>query len=145
MLYVQYKDILIADDDPDDRLMIKECFEEVGVPNPLVLVEDGEELVEYLYSRESRKDLPALIVVDLNMPKKNGFEAINEISKSERLTHIPIAIFSTSKSESDKKKAFELGVKYYFPKPNSFDEMKKVLRELKKLYRGYRVILNGTK
>ncbi|MFC1671848.1 response regulator, partial [Planctomycetota bacterium] len=92
--------IIMADDDQDDCLMVKEACEEAGVTIELEFVEDGEELVNLLSARSS-SDIPTLILLDLNMPKKDGREALREIRRNVRLKYIPIVILTTSKNEDD--------------------------------------------
>jgi CheY-like chemotaxis protein len=120
------KIILIADDDPDDRLLIKEAFEESAWRNPLHFVQDGVELLDYLFRRGkyaefAEEPLPDLILLDLNMPRKNGIEALEEIKKDPELKTIPIIVFTTSKAEEDILRSYNLGVNSFITKPVSFD------------------------
>ena len=98
--------ILVADDDADDRMMIKDAFVESRLANPLYFVEDGEELMDYLHRRGKFNDpalspKPGLILLDLNMPRKDGREALKEIRADETLRRIPIVVLTTSKAEED--------------------------------------------
>jgi CheY-like chemotaxis protein len=127
--------ILIADDDPDDRVMIKEAFEENLLLNELYFVEDGEELMNYLnrsgkYSDVSAYPLPGLILLDLNMPRKDGREALEEIKNNSTLSHIPIIILTTSKTEEDIIKSYNLGVNCFITKPVKFVDLVKVTKTL---------------
>ena len=127
--------ILIADDDPDDRAMIKEAFEENLLLNDLQFVEDGEELMSYLnragkYTDAASYPLPGLILLDLNMPKKDGREALEEIKKSDKLNHIPIIILTTSKTEEDIIKSYDLGVNCFITKPVKFVDLVQVTKTL---------------
>jgi CheY-like chemotaxis protein len=127
--------ILIADDDPDDRAMIKEAFEENLLLNELYFVEDGEELMNYLnrsgkYSDVSAYPLPGLILLDLNMPKKDGREALEEIKNNSTLSHIPIIILTTSKTEEDIIKSYNLGVNCFITKPIKFVDLVQVTKTL---------------
>lgn len=131
--------ILIADDDPDDRLLIKEAFEESEWKNPLHFVQDGVELLEYLFRKEKYADmadeaLPDLILLDLNMPRKNGIEALEEIKNDEKLKTIPIIVFTTSKAEEDILRSYNLGVNSFITKPVSFDLLVELTRSLAKYW-----------
>lgn len=131
--------ILIADDDADDRLLIKEAFEESEWKNPLHFVQDGVELLDYLFRRDKFADLageplPDLILLDLNMPRKNGIEALEEIKSEERLKSIPIIVFTTSKAEEDILRSYNLGVNSFITKPVSFDLLVELTKSLAKYW-----------
>jgi CheY-like chemotaxis protein len=131
--------ILIADDDADDRLLIKEAFEESEWKNPLHFVQDGVELLDYLFRRDKFSDLageplPDLILLDLNMPRKNGIEALEEIKSEERLKSIPIIVFTTSKAEEDILRSYNLGVNSFITKPVSFDLLVELTKSLAKYW-----------
>ncbi len=118
--------ILMADDDEDDRLMTKEALDEARLANDLRFVEDGEELLDYLYRRGKYTDpddspLPGLILLDLNMPKKDGREALREIKADPNLKRIPIVVMTTSQAEVDIYRSYDLGVNSFITKPVSFD------------------------
>lgn len=117
--------ILIAEDDPDDRLMTQDAFRENHLKNDLFFVEDGEQLMNYLngigkYSDRSKYPMPGLILLDLNMPKKDGREALKEIKLNNELKRIPIVILTTSKAEEDVIKSYDLGVNCFITKPVTF-------------------------
>ena len=127
--------ILIADDDADDRLLIQDAFDESSLSNPLVFVKDGEELTDYLYRRgdyESLKDapLPGVILLDLNMPKKDGRTALKEIKEDETLRRIPVVVLTTSQAEEDIARTYELGVSSFITKPVTFEALCDVVRAL---------------
>ncbi|MGD9155498.1 MAG: response regulator [Bacillota bacterium] len=131
--------ILIADDDPDDRLLIKEAFEESNWTKPLHFVEDGVELLDYLFRRGKYADLveeplPDLILLDLNMPRKNGIEALETIKSDPELKTIPIIVFTTSKAEEDILRSYNLGVNSFITKPVSFDLLVDLTRSLAKYW-----------
>jgi CheY-like chemotaxis protein len=131
--------ILIADDDPDDRLLVKEAFEESEWKNPLHFVADGVELLDYLFRRGVYRDfagdpLPDLILLDLNMPRKNGIEALEEIKNEPKLKTIPIIIFTTSKAEEDILRSYNLGVNSFITKPVSFDLLTELTQTLTKYW-----------
>lgn len=119
--------ILMADDDPDDRFITKEAFKEAGLINDLRFVEDGEELMDYLYQRGKYHDAknaprPGLILLDLNMPKKDGREALQEIKADESLRRIPVVVLTTSKTEEDIICTYKLGANSFITKPIAFEE-----------------------
>jgi len=127
--------ILMADDDPDDRFITKEAFKEAGLINDLRFVEDGEELMNYLYQRDKYSDAgnaprPGLILLDLNMPKKDGREALREIKADESLRRIPVVVLTTSKEEEDIIRAYDLGSNSYITKPVSFNSLLITLKAL---------------
>ena len=117
--------ILIADDDNDDIQLTKDCFDENKLNVKIDEVADGQHLVELLQGKGKSypfKDLPQLILLDLNMPRKSGFEALVEIKADETLCKIPIIVFTTSKSPKDIEKAYLLGANCFVSKPNTLDE-----------------------
>lgn len=127
--------ILVADDDPDDRLMISEAWEESRLVNDIRFVEDGEELIEYLlhkgkYTNLSDSPRPGLILLDLNMPKKDGREALKEIKADPSLRQIPIVVLTTSKAEEDIFRTYDLGVNSFITKPVSFDALVSLMKSL---------------
>ena len=127
--------ILMADDDEDDRLMTKEAFDEAKLANELRFVEDGEELLDYLthrnkYADPSTSPRPGLILLDLNMPRKDGREALREIKADPDLRQIPIVVLTTSKAEEDIYRSYDLGVNSFITKPVSFEGMVFVITTL---------------
>ena len=131
--------ILIADDDEDDRMLIADAFEEARLNNPVDFVEDGEELMEYLnrtgrYEHLTEDDLPGIILLDLNMPKKDGRTALQEIRADKKLHNIPIVVLTTSKSEEDILKTYNLGVNSFITKPVTFDRLVEVVKVLGKYW-----------
>ncbi len=126
--------ILIAEDDEDDRLLTQEAFEESRIRNDLVFVEDGERLMHYLkregeYSGSSHP-LPGLIILDLNMPRKDGREALAEIKNDPVLRRIPVVVLTTSAAEADVIHSYDLGVAGYIVKPVTFDGLVTALEKL---------------
>jgi CheY-like chemotaxis protein len=127
--------ILIADDDPDDRLMTKEALEENCLANELKFVEDGVELLDYLkrqgkYSDVNTSPRPGIILLDLNMPKIDGREALKVIKSDPDLKSIPIIVLTTSKADEDILKTYDLGVNCFISKPVSFSEFVDVTRTI---------------
>jgi two-component system response regulator len=124
--------ILVAEDDPDDRLLIEDAFREARVSNPITFVNDGVELMEYLqrkgqFTDQSDGFMPGLILLDLNMPRMDGREALKEIKADPNLKRIPVIALTTSKEEEDIFRTYDLGASSFISKPVSFDELVKTL------------------
>lgn len=130
--------ILIADDDPDDRLMTREALKQSMTPSQVSFVEDGEELLDYLHRRGKFRDVPSpqpdLILLDLNMPKKSGVEALQEIKSDTDLRHIPIVVLTTSKVEEDIYRTYDLGVNSFVTKPVSYGSLVNTMKILGKYW-----------
>ena len=131
--------ILMADDDDDDRLMAKEALDEARLINEMDFVEDGVDLMDYLYRRgkyEELKDkpLPGLILLDLNMPRKDGREALKEIKADRKLQLIPIVVLTTSKAEEDVLRTYDLGVSSFITKPVTFEALVEIMKNLTKYW-----------
>ena len=127
--------ILMADDDPDDRAMTKEAFEEGGLANDLRFVEDGEELLDYLNRRGRFADpasspFPSIILLDLNMPRKDGREALQEIKADPRFRGIRVIVMTTSKAEEDVIRMYNLSAASYITKPVTFEGLVEVVKAL---------------
>jgi CheY-like chemotaxis protein len=126
-------EILMADDDADDRLMAEKALKEYRLHNGIRFVVDGEDLMDYLYHRGKYADPdtspePGLILLDLNMPRKDGREALAEIKADPKLRHIPVVVLTTSKAEEDIIRSYDLGVNSYITKPVSFQGLAEALR-----------------
>ena len=131
--------ILIADDDMDDRMLIADAFEEARLSNPVDFVEDGVELMDYLnregdYADKAKEPLPGIILLDLNMPRKDGRTALKEIRADDRLKRIPIVVLTTSKSEEDILRTYNLGVNSFITKPVTFDNLVEVINVISKYW-----------
>jgi len=127
--------ILLADDDPDDRQLTRDAFVENRLANELDCVEDGEELMDYLrrrgrYSKLNGDPLPGLILLDLNMPRKDGREALKEIKADPVLRRVPIVVLTTSKAEEDILRSYDLGVNSYVTKPVTFKSLVELVKVL---------------
>jgi two-component system, response regulator len=127
--------ILMAEDDPDDRLLTEEALREAHLVNDLHFVFDGEELMDYLRNQGKFADKddnprPGIILLDLNMPKKDGREALQEIKDDESLRSIPVVVLTTSKAEEDILKSYDLGVSGYVTKPVTLQELIEVMKAL---------------
>lgn len=124
--------IVMAEDDPDDRLLVKEAFEESRLLNDIRFVEDGEELLAYLrhegdYSAENAPR-PAVILLDLNMPRKDGREVLDELKHDPVLMHIPVIVLTTSEAEEDIVRSYCAGAAGFVVKPVTFQRLVDVLR-----------------
>lgn len=130
--------ILVADDDPDDRMLTKDAFAEHRLANALRFVEDGVELMDYLLQRgkynAENAPRPGLILLDLNMPKKDGREALAEIKAIPELRRIPIVVLTTSKVEEDILRTYDLGVNSFISKPVSFEDLIQVTGQIGKYW-----------
>jgi CheY-like chemotaxis protein len=126
--------LLLADDDSDDRLLVKDALEECQWPGELRCVGNGEELLDYLLRRGTYKDSdaprPGLILLDLNMPRKDGRQALREIKAEPALRRIPVVILTTSKATSDVDTSYNLGANSFISKPVQFDDLVNVIRLL---------------
>ena len=127
--------ILLADDDPDHRQLTRDAFAENRLVNELHCVEDGEELMDYLHRRGRYRDLngealPGLILLDLNMPRKDGREALKEIKADPELRRVPIVVLTTSKAEEDILRSYDLGVNSYITKPVTFKSLVELVKVL---------------
>jgi len=127
--------ILLADDDPDDRQLTRDAFAENRLANEFNTVEDGEELMDYLhrrgqYAKLANEPLPGLILLDLNMPRKDGREALKEIKADPVLRRIPIVVLTTSKAEEDIVRSYDLGVNSYVTKPVTFKSLVELIKVL---------------
>ena len=125
--------ILMADDDLEDRLLTREAFEENGLTNDLRFVEDGMELLDYLYQRGQYSDPttsphPGLILLDLNMPRKDGIQALQEIKADPELRRIPVVVLTTSKADEDILQTYDLGCSSFITKPVSFERLVEVTK-----------------
>jgi CheY-like chemotaxis protein len=124
--------ILIADDDPEDRMLAAEALKESRLANDVRFVEDGEELVDYLtyrgrFANPDDAPRPGVILLDLNMPRKDGREALREIKANADLRRIPIIVLTTSKAEIDIYRSYDLGVNSFIVKPVTFDSLVEVM------------------
>jgi CheY-like chemotaxis protein len=131
--------VLMADDDPDDRMLIEDAWEENRLANELHFVEDGEELIDYLHQRGQYGDLaaaplPGLILLDLNMPRKDGREALKEIKADPNLRRIPIVVLTMSKAEEDILWTYDLGANSFITKPATFEGLVETVRTLAKYW-----------
>lgn len=125
--------ILVADDDPDDRMMIEEAFTENRIANKINFVEDGEQLLSYLrregkFAERTNEPYPGIILLDLNMPKKDGREALRDLKADPELCRIPVIVLTTSEAEEDILRTYGLGVSSFITKPVSFEGLVDAVR-----------------
>jgi CheY-like chemotaxis protein len=126
--------ILLADDDKDDRFLFREALSELPISTTLETVHDGEQLMVYLSEHQDK--LPQVLFLDLNMPRKNGFECLSEIKTNDKLSALPVVMFSTSYPrdehyESDMiKMLFNIGAREYIRKPGNFSELKSAIHKI---------------
>lgn len=131
--------ILMADDDPDDRQLTKEALEEGRLINEVRFVENGEELMEYLrregkYASAAESPRPGLILLDLNMPRKDGRAVLAEIKQDPEFRTIPVVVLTTSKADEDVYRSYDLGVNSYIVKPVTFEALVDILQTLEKYW-----------
>lgn len=124
----------MADDDADDRYLVKTAFEENNIQCELIFVEDGNEVFDFLKRQgryvQAENRIPHLILLDLNMPKKNGKQVLEEIKALPDFHHIPVVIFTTSKSPEDIRMLYQMGASSFISKPSSFDKLSEMIRSL---------------
>lgn len=131
--------ILIADDDLEDRMLVRDALEESRLINEIRFVENGEELLDYLnnkgkFSDKEKFPLPGIILLDLNMPRKDGREALKEIKAHPVLKIIPVVVLTTSKAEEDIIKTYNLGVSSFITKPVTFRSLVETMNTLSKYW-----------
>jgi CheY-like chemotaxis protein len=119
--------ILLVDDDPDEHLLFADALKELRGAPRLVYSPDGHQLMQFL---NGEKELPALIFLDLNMPRMNGFECLQEIRKSLKLNRIPVVIFSTTSQTQAIDTVYDQGANFYIRKPNTFALLKEVIERM---------------
>lgn len=131
--------ILIVDDDDDDFLLTQEALEESQLFHPVFRVKNGEELLDYLlrrgvYADPAQSPRPTLILLDLNMPKMDGREALKQIKAHPNLRRIPVVVLTTSAAEEDIATTYDLGANSFIRKPGSFEDLLKTIRLLKEYW-----------
>ncbi len=131
--------ILMADDDSDDRRLTQEALAESRLMNPMVFVENGEELMDYLrhegkYAPPHAPGRPGLILLDLNMPRKDGRSVLKDLKNDPELRTIPVVVLTTSKADEDVYKSYDLGVNSYIVKPVTFEALVDILQTLEKYW-----------
>src|SRR5476651_1024068 len=126
--------ILIAEDDADDRFLIKKAMEESGGGETINFVENGVELMDHLNNIKAEKiatNYPIFILLDLNMPKMDGREALETIKQNKDFKKIPVIVFSTTKNQVEVKRCYDLGANTYIVKPANFDSLVSIIHDLR--------------
>ena len=130
--------IVCAEDDADDRMLVQDAFGEAGMGNFLKFVEDGEQLIDYLLHRNGfttdNAPYPDVILLDLNMPRKDGREALGEIKRNSALRRIPVVVLTTSKAGEDVSNSYELGASGFITKPVSYEGLVDAAKTLRKYW-----------
>jgi two-component system response regulator len=127
--------ILLAEDDADDRELAREALADSGMPGHMRFVVDGQDLIDYLrrqgdYTSDSAAPWPSIILLDLNMPRKSGTEALAEIREDRSLRRIPVVILTTSDDQRDVERAYDLGANSYITKPYGHEELVEVMNAI---------------
>ena len=135
--------IFIVDDDADDRQIIKDAFIHTGVSSALELFDSGNALLEHL-SKLDPPAFPSLILLDLNMPGKDGLEILSEIKGKDAFRHIPIVIFTTSSFEKDRINCYERGANCFVTKPSAYDKLLASIRSIGKLWLSESLVKTGS-
>jgi CheY-like chemotaxis protein len=127
--------VLAAEDEESDRMILKLAFQRAKFSHPFVILRDGQEAIDYLrgngqFADRGAHPLPALVVLDLKMPRMNGFDVLAWLTTRSEFADLPVVMLSSSDDESDIKKARQLGAREYFVKPHSLEELIKVVRQI---------------
>ena len=135
--------ILLVEDNPDDVLLVRRAFQKAGVGNPIVALEHGDEAIAYLggtgaYTDRHRYPLPALVLLDLKLPRRSGLEVLAWVRQHEGLKRMPVVVLTSSRDEGDINRAYDLGANSYLVKPVAFDDLLRLVRSLE----GYWLMLN---
>ena len=125
---LKHLNLLLADDDTDDCIFFKAALEKLPLSTHLTTVHDGEQLMHLLL--KETYELPHVLFLDLNMPRKNGMECLTEIRRNNKFKDLTVAIYSTSAFDKDIEKAFNTGANMYIRKPNDFDALKNILAKV---------------
>ncbi|MEU3979212.1 response regulator [Streptomyces sp. NPDC026672] len=125
-------DVLLVEDDPGDELMTREAFEDNKIGNTLHVVRDGEEALDFLYRRREHTDAPRpdLILLDLNLPKYDGRQVLEQIKSDPELSHIPVVVLTTSAAEEDILRSYKLHANAYVTKPVDLDQFIAAVRQI---------------
>lgn len=121
--------ILMADDDADDRFLVQAAFEDNKIEQKLLFFEDGEQLLDHLQD-ESIQGITRFILLDLNMPKRDGRDVLRTLKADQQLSTIPVIVFSTSKAPDDINSSYKLGANSYVVKPSSYEHLKEVIQKI---------------
>lgn len=127
--------VLLVEDDSDDRLLAREAWEETGLEAELRFVENGAEMLDYLqhrgaYASAESAPRPSLVLLDLNLPRMDGREALREIRRDPALKRMPVVVFTTSRADTDIVTMYELGANSYIAKPTAFEALVRTMRQI---------------
>ncbi len=126
--------VLVVEDSPADVRLIREALKSAEVPVQITVAKDGIEALEYLHDSEGKASRPDLVLLDLNMPRKNGREVLAEVKASPALKQIPVLVMTSSHSDEDINQAYELNANCYITKPHDFHEYVKVVRAIENFW-----------
>jgi CheY-like chemotaxis protein len=129
-------DVLLVEDDPGDVMMTREAFEHYKIRNNLYVVSDGEQAMQFLRRDGQYADVPkpGLILLDLNLPRRNGLEVLADLKSDEELLSIPVVVLTTSQAEEDIVRSYALHANAYISKPVDFDKFIDVIRQINKFF-----------
>jgi len=129
-------EVLLVEDDPGDELMTREAFEDNKIGNTLHVVRDGEEALDFLYRRRAHASAPRpdLILLDLNLPKYDGREVLQQIKSDDDLAHIPVVVLTTSSAEEDILRSYKLHANAYVTKPVDLDQFIAAVRQIDEFF-----------
>ena len=122
--------ILVAEDDADDRFLLQAAFKENGFDDALHFVENGVQAMDFLLSLKYPAAFPRLILLDLNMPKKDGKEVLTDLQNHPEFAGVPVIIFSTTHNETEMQKCYDLGATSYIIKPDNFEKLLKIIADI---------------
>jgi len=133
MVIFEEQIFLLAEDSENDVFLMQRALQAAGIPNPLQVVKDGEEVIAYLsgrdqYHNRSEYPLPAVVLLDLNLPRKNGFEVLEWMRGQPTLKRIVVIILTASNRSADADRAYDLGANFYLTKPSKFDDLVKMTK-----------------
>jgi CheY-like chemotaxis protein len=133
---LELADVLLVEDDPGDVLMTREAFEHYRIRNPLHVVGDGEQAMQFLRRDGEYTEVPrpGLILLDLNLPRRNGLEVLADLKSDSELLSIPVVVLTTSQAEEDILRSYALHANAYISKPVDFDKFNEVIREISKFF-----------
>ncbi len=129
--------VLVAEDDEHDVIAIKRAWRTLGIANPLVIVNDGEACLDYLFGRgeHATATLPGLLLLDLHMPRRDGLETLRAIRADTATARLPVVILTTSKAEEDRLRSYDLGANAYIVKPVGFENFTAALRTIHEFWK----------
>lgn len=130
--------ILLVDDSADDRFLLRRCWAKAGIPNPLVELEDGQQAIDHLAATSAR-DMPALVLLDLKMPLRNGFEVLAWMRAHEPCMRVPVIVMTASDQPGDVEEVYALGANSFLVKPSSVEELIELLLAVKAFWLRFNV------